>query len=490
MYRVYKSLNEARREVKYARGMGREEPERLNPYLELKEYKDRDDIYISFRNINKIGINPSSKYNTPNGIYTYPLKEAWKKFKHNIQEVWVPFAGEHPYIYIIEARSEGIEDLYKYSSLDFDNDVNKLQRFYNGIDIRDKQLTERQQEILDRFNKYYKQHLENGIYYFVSDFLFLSYNSFNTHFLQKFNKDEVIKSIDDKMVEGSDDYWRFKSYIASKGNVDVYYLKREKPKYITLLAEEIINYVKEAEEFQKKKVDFNLLLDKALKDARVKNPGGIMWYFTKLISDEIPGKTPVNWNKIFTQVLGYSYIADKSDQGIIHRSEPTQAVFFNTDSFNVIDVLNQDRSETRKNKVSDKISEILNQETYTGDIDLRGSRVYDLGKLKVVEEGTISLFQSNIRSLKPLVELVKGDLILSKCTQLNNLGDLESVGGNLRLDGCINIKNLGKLNYVYGILDLTDTKITNLDGLDYVGNHIKGFSGDKSKYGSRFRFSY
>ena len=53
---------------------------KLSAYDYLEQYKDDPDVYISFTDISKIGINPRSDFNTPNGIYTYPLREMWKDF--------------------------------------------------------------------------------------------------------------------------------------------------------------------------------------------------------------------------------------------------------------------------------------------------------------------------------------------------------------------------------------------------------------------------
>ena len=41
------------------------------------ERKDVDKFYLTYTREQKVGINPKSGYNTPIGIYTYPLKEIW-----------------------------------------------------------------------------------------------------------------------------------------------------------------------------------------------------------------------------------------------------------------------------------------------------------------------------------------------------------------------------------------------------------------------------
>ena len=122
----------------------RRNPE-LNPKIgildALEPYKNDPNIYISFvsdvgstsslgKNVSgsKIGINPKSDYNTPNGIYTYPLKEAWGLYADKSKgKLDVPFAGEQPFVYVVKAKNpRKIINLQTYSSKDFDRDYMKL----------------------------------------------------------------------------------------------------------------------------------------------------------------------------------------------------------------------------------------------------------------------------------------------------------------------------------------------------------------------------
>lgn len=48
----------------------------LIPYA----YDFDEDYYLHFSEFNKIGNNPNSQYDTPQGIYLYPLKEYWNMF--------------------------------------------------------------------------------------------------------------------------------------------------------------------------------------------------------------------------------------------------------------------------------------------------------------------------------------------------------------------------------------------------------------------------
>lgn len=107
---------------------------RPSVFRELEDYKDKDDYYISFTQIEKIGINPQSKYDTPLGIYTYPLKEAWREYNLDlgvtIREK-IPFAGSSPNIYLLK-KKEGVKfvnSAREYSYSDLKNDLKKLKAY-------------------------------------------------------------------------------------------------------------------------------------------------------------------------------------------------------------------------------------------------------------------------------------------------------------------------------------------------------------------------
>jgi ankyrin repeat protein len=222
----------------------RRNPE-LNPKINLldiiKKYKDDPDVYISYRSIDKIGINPMSKFNTPNGIYTYPLKEIYDKIYNNIEDV--PFAGKEPYIYVIKLKSQYkksfINDLYtEYDSKMFDNDMIKLRKtFINNV---------------------------------------------------------------------------------NQNRGDWTYTEEK----------------------------FNDIIENASRHATIKNPSGIMWNITRMLSKQNPNA----WNHTLRVVLGYSGMADKTGNGIIHTAEPIQAVFFDIKSFDVIDIIHNFKQMDKKRR--------------------------------------------------------------------------------------------------------------------------------------------
>ena len=109
-----------------------------NPVKKLSPYRKRGDIFISFvKSANaftdtadetvQIGLNTKSKYNTPNGIYTYPIVYAYEETDDDAKEFDVPFAGEKPWIGLIQRLPKG-----KHLNLTDDYDGAKYQR-----DIKD-----------------------------------------------------------------------------------------------------------------------------------------------------------------------------------------------------------------------------------------------------------------------------------------------------------------------------------------------------------------
>ena len=86
--------------------------------------------------------------------------------------------------------------------------------------------------------------------------------------------------------------------------------------------------------------------------ARVTTPGGKLWYVSMEVSKELNslyrGKTnSVTWNKLFRDV-GIDGFIDMG-RGIIHPSEPTQAVFFSMKPIRVLDrVQNKYSPDTRE----------------------------------------------------------------------------------------------------------------------------------------------
>ena len=219
-----------------------EQNPKISTYEALKPFFKEENIFVSFTDLDKLGINPQSDYNTPIGIYSYPLKQMYEKNQKewNIhKKVFFPFASNRPYIWVFKPKSNtNIMELSEYSSKDFDRDINKLQKMGYNVD-----------------------------------------------------------------------------------------------KYI----------------------------DKMKSEAKHNSPAGFFWYITMSIIkenyDSFKQRT-IKWNALFRE-LGYDGFTDKTGMGIIHESEPMQAVFFKKDVVEIIDkVLNKYYGKDVESELKNEIKNI------------------------------------------------------------------------------------------------------------------------------------
>lgn len=116
---------------------------RANPSLnakhsinkKIKERLDRTNTtiaeipnaFITFTSIDKLGINPRSKYKTPNGIYCYPLSYVYSETGDDKSMEVLPFAGDQMYATIFSAKGN-IVNLNSMTDEDKDNYLNILQQ--------------------------------------------------------------------------------------------------------------------------------------------------------------------------------------------------------------------------------------------------------------------------------------------------------------------------------------------------------------------------
>ena len=288
------------KEFLFERRSNHENNPKISTYDYLKKYKDDPDVYISMTRIDKIGINPQSKFNTPLGVYCYPLREMWNLIETGKTTSDLPFAGDRPYVWILRSKNKNfINDMYKdYGSDNFDKDVKTLKKIWNRdnkyiIDLRNKELEKRR-----------------------------DYNTKKLYFYDEGSRDYnnfliILKDIENEIKKNNSDYlWdeiyedglksaREKNSISSFWNVT-------------------------------RLVSLHLTKDKEAISSITK------------------------WNSILRE-CGYSGFADKSGKGYIHPSESTQAVFLTRDAFEVIDKIpNRDHKE---NSASAVITDLLNQGT-------------------------------------------------------------------------------------------------------------------------------
>jgi hypothetical protein len=108
----------------------------------LEKYVNQDEFYyISYTKVDKIGINPRSQFDTPIGIYTYPLtKEIYKNMYDYKTAAAVPFAGMSPFIWVLKANNPDkamwLGSNY-YTKDDYELDVWKMEKFFVNGDYMD-----------------------------------------------------------------------------------------------------------------------------------------------------------------------------------------------------------------------------------------------------------------------------------------------------------------------------------------------------------------
>ena len=80
-----------------------------SPEQQVQDLIGQDFHYISFTSIEKLGLNPSTQYATPIGIYAYPTADPWfaDAWRATMAQQYggIPFAVKQPYIQAFEARS-------------------------------------------------------------------------------------------------------------------------------------------------------------------------------------------------------------------------------------------------------------------------------------------------------------------------------------------------------------------------------------------------
>lgn len=65
---------------------------------------DTKNLFASFTSVDKLGINPKSKYDTPLGIYAYPAEYVFSRVKSERSMAALPFAGDQPYVNLFKAQ--------------------------------------------------------------------------------------------------------------------------------------------------------------------------------------------------------------------------------------------------------------------------------------------------------------------------------------------------------------------------------------------------
>lgn len=93
----------------------------------LKPYSSDASYFVTFTNIEKVGINPKNAFSTPIGVYAYSLKDLWNDWMHGDDF----FGKDRPYINLLKLNTDKVLNLNTYR---FNNkDLNILKKEYNSV---------------------------------------------------------------------------------------------------------------------------------------------------------------------------------------------------------------------------------------------------------------------------------------------------------------------------------------------------------------------
>lgn len=273
-------------------------------YELAEKYKDDPDVYISFvhemddlpvrsqtRNYigsPKIGINPQSVYDTPSGIYTYPLQSVYDP---DTKKLNIPFAFDAPIVYFVKRKSDvkGIEDIKHLPRDAYKKYVDKL------VDV-----------MVEMIPVMVKQRQPDA------DAI-----PINSHLLKL------------TIVNKSKENAKNQTFGGMLWN-------------ITRVASLIIGNLKNSDELME-------WLEMPKNSSEISSSDIIdrlNSIYRFVIQREL--SYPVLWNSIWRKILKVQYVADKSYSGIIHENEPSQAVFFAKNAFEVITVIKNNLNSNKQ----------------------------------------------------------------------------------------------------------------------------------------------
>lgn len=292
----------------------RSHPE-LNPHLSLmdnlEKYKDDPNMFITytahlsskFAAGEKVGINPKSTFNTPIGVYTYPLKEAWKLYALPERGILkVPYVGTQPYVHLLKRKGKYINDIgVDYTSKDWDRDIKKLRDHF----------IPKWAKLLKVDSEYDKKHIANIIFNNYIDEV--SKNAYHqsiggrmwniTRLIDNAHNAKFIRDVDIQFI--------FKSPIDPR--IDMYVVKAFRGEILV-----------PEDRLKMKYHSGYLVVEETLKSIHTPYPRD---------------KDSSSWNIVW-RMLGYDSIGDRSGNQIIHEAEPTQAVFLSKKGYDVIGAFN------------------------------------------------------------------------------------------------------------------------------------------------------
>lgn len=287
---------------------------------ELHNLKNRSDIFIHFSDLEqKLGINPRSKFNTPNGVYSYPLKEIWDLLENNK----IPFAGDREFIHIIKTKP----DIKLVDTSDHVPEKVLEKMAQSWADKFPKKEQEFEFETNKKYIGLWRKALSNPEVTRADDLYVVLF-----FIVEDFQKNsQAVDENDLQALESMRDdffYWA-----KAPGNIKKYLdtMLEENPNFSKQLEKtsEIIEKYMTKRKWVHSKQDptevLKLAIDYASENAYVQAADnfGIFWAMGYMI------KNPNKWSHWLVKDLKIDGVTDRKGTSVIHPGEPIQAVFFN-----------------------------------------------------------------------------------------------------------------------------------------------------------------
>lgn len=93
---------------------------------QLSKYKDDPSYFVTFTQIEKVGINPKTKYSTPVGVYAYQLKDIFD----DLADRNYVFGIDKPFVNVMKLNTDKVMDIENYTNKD--RDLQKLKHIYEN----------------------------------------------------------------------------------------------------------------------------------------------------------------------------------------------------------------------------------------------------------------------------------------------------------------------------------------------------------------------
>ena len=124
-------ISEARAEVRH--GL-----EKTDRFTQIKQYVDNPNVFFTMTYVDKLGINPKSEYNTPLGIYSYPLNSEFFEMLKNSK---LPYQTHAPFIQVFAIKDPS--KVINFQKVTDEEAFQLAQRAYEIINEDSEPLTER-----------------------------------------------------------------------------------------------------------------------------------------------------------------------------------------------------------------------------------------------------------------------------------------------------------------------------------------------------------